>query len=46
MYKAGLCHQKLGDKSKAAEAWRQLVSKYPRSNEAALARERLRELGQ
>lgn len=46
MYKAGLCHQKLGDKQKAAEAWRQLASKYPRSNEAALAKERLKDLGQ
>jgi tol-pal system protein YbgF len=43
MYKSGLCHQKLGDKAKAAEAWKQLISKYPRSNEAALAKERLKE---
>lgn len=46
MYKAGLCHQKLGDRAKAAETWRQLASKYSRSNEASLARERLKELGQ
>lgn len=46
MHKTGLCHQKLGDKAKASEAWRSLISKYPRSNEAALAKERIKELGQ
>ncbi len=46
LYKMGLCHSRLGDKSQAAESWRQLVTKYPRSNEAALAKERLKELGQ
>lgn len=45
MFKSGMCHAKLGDRAGAVEEWKSLVSKHPRSNEAALAQERLKETG-
>jgi tol-pal system protein YbgF len=42
MLKAGLCHQDMGDKAKATSVWQSLLKRYPKSQEALLAREKLK----
>ena len=42
MLKLGLCYQDLGDKARAARTWQQLQQRYPKSQEALLAREKLK----
>jgi tol-pal system protein YbgF len=42
LYKIGLCQQELGDKTKARKYWQSLVKKFPKSPEAALAKDKLK----
>lgn len=42
LYKMGLCLQEMGDKAKAKQYWQLLVKKYPKSPEAALAKDKLK----
>ncbi|MBI5804720.1 tol-pal system protein YbgF [candidate division TA06 bacterium] len=42
LYKMGLCLQEMGDKAKARQYWQLLVKKYPKSPEAALAKDKLK----
>ncbi len=42
LYKIGLCQQELGDKTKARKYWQMLIKKYPKSPEAALAKDKLK----
>ncbi|MBI4727309.1 tol-pal system protein YbgF [candidate division TA06 bacterium] len=42
LYKIGLCLQEMGDKDKARQYWQLLAKKYPKSPEAALAKDRLK----
>jgi TolA-binding protein len=44
LYKLGMVNQKLGDKAEARKVFTRLREKFPRSGEAKLAEERLREL--
>ncbi|OGS37508.1 MAG: tol-pal system protein YbgF [Elusimicrobia bacterium RIFOXYB2_FULL_49_7] len=41
-YKAGLCYEKLDDEKNMKKAWTDLIEKYPSSDEAGLARARLK----
>lgn len=43
-YKSGLCHKELGNKTAARENWEILIKSFPRSPEAGLARDRIKEL--
>lgn len=43
-YKAGLCQKELGNKNAARENWQILSKKFPRSPEAGLAQDRIKEL--
>jgi len=43
-YKAGLCQKELGNKNAARENWQILSKKFPRSPEAGLAQDRMKEL--
>ncbi|MDO9391741.1 MAG: tol-pal system protein YbgF [bacterium] len=42
LYKIGLCLQEMSDKAKARQYWQLLVKKYPKSPEAALAKDKLK----
>ncbi|MDI6738965.1 MAG: tol-pal system protein YbgF [Candidatus Edwardsbacteria bacterium] len=42
MLKAGLCRQELGEKAKADQLWQKLLKQYPKSQEALLAKEKLK----
>jgi tol-pal system protein YbgF len=42
LFKIGLCHQELGDKAKARQYWQLLAKKFPKSPEAALAKDKLK----
>jgi tol-pal system protein YbgF len=42
LYKMGLCLQEMGDKARARQYWQLLVKKYPKSPEAALAKDKLK----
>ncbi|MDP2808241.1 MAG: tol-pal system protein YbgF [bacterium] len=42
LYKMGLCLQEMGDKAKSRQYWQLLVKKYPKSPEAALAKDKLK----
>ena len=42
LYKIVLCQQEMGDKAKARQYWQLLVKKYPKSPEAALAKDKLK----
>lgn len=43
-YKSGLCQKELGNKLEARERWLALIKKHPKSPEAKLAQDRIREL--
>ncbi|MBU1355829.1 MAG: tol-pal system protein YbgF [Candidatus Edwardsbacteria bacterium] len=43
-YKSGLCYKELGNKAAARENWEILIKKFPRSPEAGLAQDRIKEL--
>ena len=43
-YKSGLCHKELGQTAEARENWSTLARKYPKSPEAKLAQDRIKEL--
>ncbi len=43
-YKSGLCQKELGNKTAARENWQALIKKFPRSPEAKLAQDRIKEL--
>lgn len=43
-YKSGLCQRELGNKTGAREKWLALAKKYPKSPEAKLAQDRIKEL--
>lgn len=42
LYKIGLCQQEMGNKDKARQYWQLLAKKYPKSPEAALAKDKLK----
>ncbi len=42
MLKAGLCYQDLGNKAKAKQVWQALLKQYPKSQEALLAKEKIK----
>ena len=42
LYKMGLCLQEMGDKAKARQYWQLLSKKYPKSPEAALAKDKMK----
>ena len=45
LYNLGLLAERRKDSAKAKEAYQRVVQKYPQSDEAALARDRLKALG-
>ena len=45
LYGLGLLAERHGDKAEARDAYNQLLKSYPKSDEAALARDRLKAIG-
>jgi tol-pal system protein YbgF len=41
-FKAGLCYKKLGNKKKMKKAWNELIKRFPNSDEAMLAKARMK----
>ena len=45
LYERGVCNNYLGHKTQAIADFREIIRKYPRTDEAGRARERLKEMG-